>query len=144
MGKETLLEGLFFSVLMKSFRKMAGKPFKVGRFSHTLRVRLMREHIGIDVDALDDEDERAHVSTERGQETEFWDPDSEQMQGREFVTEEGHHHLAETVKDVMRSAADVIRPGDIRNTVCKSLSHLERHSRPRYRGPRLEGDRPGT
>ncbi|KAI9464976.1 phospholipase D [Lactarius psammicola] len=90
--------------------KMAGKPFKVGRFSHTLRVRLMREHIGIDVDALDDEHVRAHGSTEQGKETEFWDPDNEQMQGRESVTEKGHHHYAEKVKEVMRSAADVMRP----------------------------------
>jgi phospholipase D1/2 len=31
---------------------MAGRPFKVGRFAHTLRVRLMQEHLGIDVDSL--------------------------------------------------------------------------------------------
>ncbi|OAV88495.1 hypothetical protein PTTG_00875 [Puccinia triticina 1-1 BBBD Race 1] len=36
--------------------KMAGKPYKVGRFAHTMRVRLMREHLGIDVDAMDAED----------------------------------------------------------------------------------------
>lgn len=35
---------------------MAGKPFKAGRFAHTLRVRLMREHLGVDVDALFEED----------------------------------------------------------------------------------------
>lgn len=34
---------------------MAGKPFKVGRFAHSLRVRLMREHLGIDVDALSED-----------------------------------------------------------------------------------------
>ena len=34
---------------------MAGQPFKVGRFAHTLRVRLMREHLGVDVDAMDEE-----------------------------------------------------------------------------------------
>ena len=34
---------------------MAGKPFKVGRFAHSLRIRLMREHLGIDVDALSEE-----------------------------------------------------------------------------------------
>jgi phospholipase D1/2 len=39
---------------------MAGRPFKVGRFAHTLRVRLMREHLGIDVDALGEEDIMAH------------------------------------------------------------------------------------
>jgi hypothetical protein len=31
---------------------MAGRPFRVGRFAHTLRVRLMREHLGVDVDRL--------------------------------------------------------------------------------------------
>ncbi|TIC73404.1 phospholipase D [Wallemia mellicola] len=32
--------------------QMAGKPYKVGRFNHSLRVRLMREHLGIDVDDI--------------------------------------------------------------------------------------------
>ncbi|KAF2138543.1 uncharacterized protein K452DRAFT_87979 [Aplosporella prunicola CBS 121167] len=31
---------------------MAGKPYKVSRFAHTLRVRLMREHLGIDTDEM--------------------------------------------------------------------------------------------
>lgn len=31
---------------------MAGKPYRVGKFPHTLRLRLMREHLGIDVDEL--------------------------------------------------------------------------------------------
>ncbi|KAF2862888.1 phospholipase D [Piedraia hortae CBS 480.64] len=31
---------------------MAGKPYDVGEFPHTLRKRLMREHLGIDVDTL--------------------------------------------------------------------------------------------
>lgn len=97
---------------------MAGKPFKVGRFSHTLRVRLMREHLGIDVDALDNEDVPAHGSTEPRPETEVWDPDNEEMHGREFVTEKGRHDHAEKLKDVMRSAIDLMRPGEIRYVVC--------------------------
>ena len=92
---------------------MAGKPFKVGRFSHTLRVRLMREHLGIDVDALDNEDVPARRSTEPRPETEVWDPDNEEMHGREFVTEKGRHDHAEKLKDVMRSAIDLMRPGEI-------------------------------
>ncbi|WFD19332.1 phospholipase D [Malassezia caprae] len=32
---------------------MAGAPYDVGRFPHTLRMRLMREHLGVDVDAVD-------------------------------------------------------------------------------------------
>ncbi|KAL9640056.1 MAG: hypothetical protein Q9164_000541 [Protoblastenia rupestris] len=38
---------------------MNGKPYLVGRFSHTLRMRLMREHLGIDVDEVAEEDEQA-------------------------------------------------------------------------------------
>lgn len=32
---------------------MDGRPFAVGRFAHTLRLRLMREHLGVAVDLLD-------------------------------------------------------------------------------------------
>ena len=32
--------------------KMNGKPYQVGRFPHTLRMRLMREHLGLDVDQI--------------------------------------------------------------------------------------------
>ncbi|KAJ5154116.1 Phospholipase D eukaryota [Penicillium coprophilum] len=35
---------------------MNGKPYLVGRFPHTLRMRLMREHLGIDVDELMEHD----------------------------------------------------------------------------------------
>ncbi|KAI9486219.1 MAG: hypothetical protein EXX96DRAFT_626299 [Benjaminiella poitrasii] len=33
--------------------KMDGKPVQVGRFAHTLRMRLMSEHVGLNVDELD-------------------------------------------------------------------------------------------
>ncbi|KAL4401075.1 Phospholipase D1 [Malassezia pachydermatis] len=32
---------------------MAEKPYRVGRFPHSLRMRLMREHLGVDVDAIE-------------------------------------------------------------------------------------------
>jgi phospholipase D1/2 len=32
---------------------MNGEPYKAGNFCHTLRMRLMREHLGVDVDILD-------------------------------------------------------------------------------------------
>lgn len=31
---------------------LAGEPYQVGRFPHTLRMRLMREHLGVDVDEI--------------------------------------------------------------------------------------------
>ncbi|KAI1271249.1 phospholipase D [Xylaria sp. FL0933] len=38
---------------------MGGEPYRVGRFAHTLRMRLMREHLGLDVDAITEEDRGA-------------------------------------------------------------------------------------
>ncbi|KAK7900351.1 Phospholipase D1 [Exophiala xenobiotica] len=35
--------------------KMNGQPYQVGRFPHTLRLRLMREHLGLDVDKIMEE-----------------------------------------------------------------------------------------
>ena len=35
--------------------RMNGEPYRVGRFSHTLRMRLMREHLGVDVDKIMEE-----------------------------------------------------------------------------------------
>ncbi|QNP99062.1 Phospholipase D1 [Yarrowia lipolytica] len=32
---------------------MAGRPYKVGHFAHTLRLHLMREHMGVDVDHVE-------------------------------------------------------------------------------------------
>ncbi|KAM7199373.1 phospholipase D1 [Naviculisporaceae sp. PSN 640] len=49
---------------------MAGRPYQVGRFAHTLRLRLMREHLGLDVDEILEEerqmdlDERGDFETE--------------------------------------------------------------------------------
>lgn len=61
---------------------MAGKPFKVGRFAHTLRVRLMREHIGVNVDAMSETDLMASESVNPDHEQEL-DPDAEQAHGQE-------------------------------------------------------------
>ncbi len=60
---------------------MAGKPFKVGRFAHSLRVRLMREHLGVDVDALDEDDLMANEPIKPANVQEEWDPDGEQEHG---------------------------------------------------------------
>lgn len=38
---------------------MAGEPYLVGRFPHTLRMRLMREHLGLDVDEIMEEEREA-------------------------------------------------------------------------------------
>lgn len=43
---------------------MAGKPYQVGRFAHTLRMRLMREHIGMDVDEITEEERQEALSAD--------------------------------------------------------------------------------
>ncbi|KAF3922487.1 hypothetical protein AA313_de0208815 [Arthrobotrys entomopaga] len=43
---------------------MAGRPYLVGRFAHTLRLRLMREHLGIDVDELMAQERMAETNGE--------------------------------------------------------------------------------
>ncbi|KAI1773583.1 phospholipase D [Hypoxylon cercidicola] len=43
---------------------MAGETYRVGRFAHTLRMRLMREHLGLDVDEITEEERQAELSAE--------------------------------------------------------------------------------
>ncbi|KAI6710295.1 hypothetical protein JHW43_007196 [Diplocarpon mali] len=43
---------------------MDGEPYLVGRFAHTLRMRLMREHLGLDVDAVLEEERQAELDRE--------------------------------------------------------------------------------
>ncbi|KAI0916794.1 hypothetical protein AcW1_007851 [Taiwanofungus camphoratus] len=62
---------------------MAGRPFKVGRFAHTLRVRLMREHAGVDVDAMYEDDLMASEPVKPVDQQNEWDPDVEQQHGKE-------------------------------------------------------------
>ena len=57
---------------------MAGKHFKVGRFAHTLRVRLMREHLGVDVDAMYEEDLMSANPQKPQYDQQAWDPDQEE------------------------------------------------------------------
>jgi hypothetical protein len=90
---------------------MGGEPFKVGRFAHSLRVRLMREHIGIDVDALDDECLRAPGPAEAEHGKDMWDPDAVQNYGYGCVTEKCH--ITGRVKNTMQDVTDVVRQGGI-------------------------------
>jgi len=81
------------------FSAMAGQPFKVGRFAHTLRVRLMREHLGIDVDSLNEENLMTRLPVERYYEQEAWDPDNEQTYGQ------GTHNNHSKQKTALRNLA---------------------------------------
>ncbi|KAG0704279.1 phospholipase D [Suillus ampliporus] len=85
---------------------MAGKPFKVGRFAHSLRVRLMREHIGVDVDAMTEHNPVPHEETRPDHEQEVWDPESEQEHGDRDVTQARH---VAPVRDMLHTAGEGIK-----------------------------------
>ncbi|TAQ86673.1 hypothetical protein B7494_g4993 [Chlorociboria aeruginascens] len=48
--------------MIESF--MDGEPYLVGRFAHTLRMRLMREHLGLDVDEVMEDERRTELDRE--------------------------------------------------------------------------------
>jgi phospholipase D1/2 len=89
--------------------KMAGRPFQVGRFAHTLRKRLMREHLGVDVDAISEEDLMVHEPQEAGGQQEVWDPESQQQYGKEDgVTRLSKSHQRTPVGALVRDTKDAL------------------------------------
>ncbi|TGJ83392.1 hypothetical protein E0Z10_g5376 [Xylaria hypoxylon] len=73
---------------------MGGEPYRVGRFAHTLRMRLMREHLGLDVDAITEEDRGADFSAATEFETEM----------NQMYDEEYQHPNAESSAHAQNSA----------------------------------------
>lgn len=71
---------------------MAGKPYKVGRFAHTLRIRLMREHVGVDVDKMYTDNLMARAPVHPEQDIKKWDPDQEE--GGKYEVTKVHTHGA--------------------------------------------------
>ncbi|CAK5284305.1 unnamed protein product [Mycena citricolor] len=82
---------------------MAGKPFQVGRFAHSLRVRLMREHLGVDVDSLDEEHLMAREPSQPEHEQEKWIPETEDDgYVKESRAEPGLHGILGTVNGIIK------------------------------------------
>lgn len=50
---------------------MAGKPYRVGAFAHALRMRLMREHLGLDVDQINEQERQDSLGTDAEYEAEM-------------------------------------------------------------------------
>ena len=71
---------------------MNGEPYLVGRFAHTLRMRLMREHLGIDVDeVLEDE-----LQEEREQKEQQWENDMNRFHDKEAMDRDTANILLES------------------------------------------------
>lgn len=92
---------------------MAGKPYKVGRFAHTLRVRLMREHLGVDVDAMYEEDLMATEFAKATHEQKVWDPDDEQVYEHEEggTTRTGHVKRFRPAREIAKETWDSAHQG---------------------------------
>jgi phospholipase D1/2 len=91
---------------------MAGKPYQVGRFAHTLRVRLMREHLGVDVDAMHEDDLMAADPVKAEHEQDVWDPENEQERGKEEgVTHVGHRERRTAAKSAVTEFGGALAQG---------------------------------
>ncbi|KAA6413790.1 MAG: phospholipase D [Lasallia pustulata] len=62
---------------------MAGEPYLVGRFPHTLRMRLMREHLGLDVDEIMEEEREADADGKDDQ----WERDMDKFHSGEGTSQ---------------------------------------------------------
>jgi phospholipase D1/2 len=56
--------------------RMNGEPYRVGRFAHTLRVRLMREHLGLDIDKIMEETQALEAERRRSSGDDVKSPNS--------------------------------------------------------------------
>ena len=60
---------------------MAGERYRVGRFPHTLRVRLMREHLGVDVDEVVDQEQQEQADKA----SQKWEEDMDRYHGEDLA-----------------------------------------------------------
>jgi phospholipase D1/2 len=79
---------------------------------HTLRMRLMREHVGVDVDAMSEADLIASEPVKPDYEQKEWDPDAEQEHGQESgVTRVKKSQQRTPVSTVLHDVADGLEQG---------------------------------
>jgi phospholipase D1/2 len=90
---------------------MDGEPYLVGRFAHTLRMRLMREHLGLDVDEVMEEERRAELDREEQEYESKMDgiyddidnAETERMQSAEAQTAKGDQASRLANQEYLRS-----------------------------------------
>lgn len=72
---------------------MNGEPYLVGRFAHTLRMRLMREHLGIDVDEVAEEEEQEEKDQQ-------WEKDMNKFHAKEAENRETEDQLYKSKQEI--------------------------------------------
>ena len=68
---------------------MNGEPYLVGRFAHTLRMRLMREHLGVDVDELVEEE----LQEEEERRNQQWENDMDKFHDQQTADREAEEEI---------------------------------------------------
>ena len=68
---------------------MNSEPYLVGRFPHTLRMHLMREHLGVDVDEVTETDRQDEERSQADQ----WERDMDTFHGEESLRVENENHI---------------------------------------------------
>lgn len=77
--------------------RMGGKPYRVGRFAHTMRMRLQMEHCGVDTDEFEKRAANMDLLSRKPVEDDgapSWDPDHEQTVGHQGDPNEKTGYLA--------------------------------------------------
>ncbi|KAK4693153.1 phospholipase D1/2, partial [Lecanoromycetidae sp. Uapishka_2] len=72
---------------------MNGEPYLVGRFAHTLRMRLMREHLGIDVDEVAEEEEQEEKDQQ-------WEKDMNEFHAKEAEDREAEDQIYDSKSEI--------------------------------------------
>ncbi|KAL5118780.1 Phospholipase D1 [Pleosporales sp. CAS-2024a] len=118
---------------------MAGQPYKVGKFPHTLRMRLMREHLGVDTDAIGEEEWASQMSDAEsvGFQTESSSPASPTTQrATEQKLEENNYRLQD---DLIAQAEKLHSFNHDFNWAPNESSHLKANKKPST-DPRISGN----
>ena len=93
---------------------MDGKPFRVGRFAHSLRIRLMREHLGVDVDEMYEEELMASEPIEHEDNIQIWDPDQQQkLQEESGITRIARGRKHTPLRNVLGDVKDALYQGNL-------------------------------
>ncbi|WYZ41716.1 hypothetical protein EsH8_V_000611 [Colletotrichum jinshuiense] len=80
---------------------MAGRPYRVGRFAHTLRLRLMREHLGLDVDEILEEERQAELDRQAEYEAEMDQIYAEEAESAPVASSSGQQAGEKPTKPVL-------------------------------------------
>ncbi|KAI1657224.1 phospholipase D [Daldinia decipiens] len=120
---------------------MAGESYQVGRFAHTLRMRLMREHLGLDVDEITEEERQAELSAEARFEAEmnqlYGDDDENPVAGSSEPAGPSKYHRGQSFN---HDVAVEEGPGSASASSSASSTSSSSRSNSPERDPRVHGN----